>query len=99
MNGGARPLVASPHVSRRAESKCVWHADETGSAGRAKAALRRAAPLLLDDRGERPKRLVHRLGVGKHRRHVRIQQGELIVTKPTGKMLPILPSAGLSWEF
>jgi hypothetical protein len=28
-----------------------------------------------------------------------IQNGQLIVVKTPGKMLPLLPSFGLSWEF
>ena len=37
--------------------------------------------------------------VGYDNHYAYIQQGRLIVVKTPGTMLPLLPSAGLSWEF
>jgi hypothetical protein len=37
--------------------------------------------------------------VGFDSHYAYISQGQLVVVKTPGKMLPLLPSAGLSWEF
>lgn len=38
-------------------------------------------------------------GIGFDEHHASIRQGQLVVVKTPGTMLPILPSAGLSWTF